>query len=668
MTCSSLRGTMCRRAALTSAFGFLAAVAGAAETTPARGFAAGGDPTYRPVEAATPQPLGDAGLKSPEELEAFVDGFVGGELEAYDVAGLTVAVVKDGQLFFAKGYGWADVERRVPVEADKTLFRPGSVSKLFTWTAVMQLVEQGKLDLDADVNTYLTQFKVPATYGEPITLRHALTHTVGLEDGGIGYLMARSPEQIVPLAQSLARHPPARVRPAGTSGEGLSSSYSNWATALAGLIVANVSGVPFEDYVAANILRPLGMDSSTFKEPLPEALEKRMSVGYSFEAGAFKPQGYEFIANFGPAGSLAATATDMARFMIAHLQDGGAGDARILKPETARAMHARVFSPHPAVSGSGLGFYEDHVNGRRLIGHGGDTNYFHSELGLLEQEGVGFFVSVNTGEKAALVPRNFVRAFMNHYYPARLPKVTPPDDFGSRVGKYAGRYRALRHSYTRFEKVFGLVGGASVTPTDKKTLVIPGLLGDSAQYAEVAPGVFREVDGDRTIAFVENGAGQVVGMVGQFAFIPFYKLRWYEGSPFQFTLLGLSVLLFLIALVSALRNWRSDRTGPPPARWARRNLGLLGALNLAFVIAFVSIFAAGLDDLIFALPKGLYAVLTLPLITLALTVLAAFLAVRVWRESYWTRGARVLHSAGVAAALAFVWFLNYWNLLGYRIG
>jgi CubicO group peptidase (beta-lactamase class C family) len=667
MTRSCRHGTTCSRTVLAVGLGLAAAVAGAA-TTPARGFDAGCDPTYRPVEAAAPQPLGDAGLRSPEELEAFVDGFVDGELEAYHVAGLTVAVVKDGQLFFAKGYGRADVGRRVPVEADRTLFRPGSVSKLFTWTAVMQLVEQGKLDLDADVNTYLTQFKIPATYAAPITLRHVLTHTVGLEDGGIGYLMARSPDEIVPLAQSLARHTPARVRPVGTACEGLSSSYSNWAASLAGLIVANVSGTSFEDYVEANILRPLGMDSSTFEEPLPDTLEKRMSVGYTFKAGAFEPHGYEFIANFGPAGSLAATATDMARFMIAHLEGGGEGDARILKPETVRAMHARVFSPNPAVNGSGLGFYEDYVNGRRIIGHGGDTNYFHSELGLLEDEGVGYFVSVNTGGKAALVPRHFVRAFMNHYFPARLPVVTPPDDFASRAGRYAGHYRAIRHSYTRFEKVFALLGGATVTATGKKTLVIPDLFGESAQYAEVAPAVFREVDGDRTVAFVENDAGQVEGMVGQFAFIPFLKLRWYESPPFQFTLLGLCLLLFVVALVSALRNWKSDKAGPRAARWARRNLGLLGALDLVFVVAFVSIFAADLDDLVFALPRGLYAVLTLPLVGLALTVLAAVLAVKVWRESFWTRGSRVLHTAGVVAAIAFVWFLSYWNLLGYRIG
>jgi CubicO group peptidase (beta-lactamase class C family) len=667
MTRSSRRETNCRRAGIASAIGVLATLAGSADT-PARAFDSGGDTAYRPVAALAPQPLPGGGLRDRSELEAFVDGFVSGELEAYDVAGMTVAVVKDGQLFFAKGYGWADVERRVAVDAEQTLFRPGSVSKLFTWTAVMQLVEQGKLDLDADVNTYLTQFRIPATYPAPITLRHALTHTVGLEDGGIGYLMARSPEQIVPLAQSLAQHIPARVRPVGTSREGLGSSYSNWATALAGLIVANVSGVSFEDYVEAHILRPLGMASSTFQEPLPEPLRERMSVGYSFEAGAFKPHDYEYIKNFGPAGALAATAPDMARFMIAHLQEGATADGRILKPETVRAMHARVFSPHAAVDGAGLGFYEMHVNGRRLIGHGGDTNYFHTELGLLEAEGVGFFVCVNTGGEAALVPRHFIRAFMNHYFPARLPEVKPPADFAARAGKYTGRYRALRHSYTRYEKVFALPGGASVAATEENTLVIPDLFGSAARYAEVAPAVFREVGGDRTVAFVEDGSGQVVGMVGQFAFIPFYKLRWYEGAPFHFTLLGLSLLLFLVAVVSALRHWKSDKAGPRGARWARRNLGLLGALNLAFAVAFASIVAASIEDLIFAPPKGLYAVLTLPLLGVLLTALAAILAVRVWREGYWTRGSRLFHTAGVLAAIAFVWFLVHWNLLGYQIG
>src|SRR5262249_34707613 len=137
MTRSPRRGWSTCAGVLSTA-GLLAAAVWAADAPPR--FGSGGDPAYRPVEAAAPQPLPDGVLRSREELEAFVDGFVTGEREAYDVAGLTVAVVKDGQLFFAKGYGWADVDKKVPVEADKTLFRPGSVSKLFTWTAVMQLV------------------------------------------------------------------------------------------------------------------------------------------------------------------------------------------------------------------------------------------------------------------------------------------------------------------------------------------------------------------------------------------------------------------------------------------------------------------------------------------------------------------------------------------------
>ena len=195
------------RTGLASALGLLAAFVGAAAPS-ARPFAAGGDPAYRPVEAAAPKPLPGGGLRSPEELEAFVDGFVSAEREAYDVAGMTVAVVKDGQLFFAKGYGWADVERQVPVDAEETLFRPGSVSKLFTWTAVMQLVEQGKLDLDADVNTYLTQFKIPATYEAPITLRHALTHTVG--HGGRRH---RLPDGAQPAGDRAAGPLPGRPHP-----------------------------------------------------------------------------------------------------------------------------------------------------------------------------------------------------------------------------------------------------------------------------------------------------------------------------------------------------------------------------------------------------------------------------------------------------------------------
>ncbi len=128
---------------------------------------------------------------SREDLEAFLDGVLAAEMRSHSIASATVSVVKDGELFFAKGYGYADRESRRPVDPERTLFRPGSISKLFTWTAVMQLVEQGKIDLDADVNEYLTDFRIPDTFPEPITMEHLMTHTPGFEDGGLGYLLIK---------------------------------------------------------------------------------------------------------------------------------------------------------------------------------------------------------------------------------------------------------------------------------------------------------------------------------------------------------------------------------------------------------------------------------------------------------------------------------------------
>ena len=132
---------------------------------------------------STPEAVGPT---DPVELEAFIDGMMAAHMPSRDIPAATIAVVKDGELFFAKGYGFADRENRTPVEADTTLFRIASISKLFTWTAVMQLAERGQLDLDADVNTYLKSFQIPATYPEPITMKHLLSHTPGFEEGALG--------------------------------------------------------------------------------------------------------------------------------------------------------------------------------------------------------------------------------------------------------------------------------------------------------------------------------------------------------------------------------------------------------------------------------------------------------------------------------------------------
>jgi CubicO group peptidase (beta-lactamase class C family) len=623
---------------------------------------------YKANEQAA-RPLAPRGPTTVEDMEAFVDGFMDAQMKSGPVAGAIVIVVKDGQVFFQKGYGYEDVEKEVPVDPAQTLFRPGSVSKLFTWTSIMQLVEQGKLDLDADVNTYLKDFKVASTYPQPVTLRNIMTHTAGFEDGGVGYLFAGKAEDLLPLGEWVAKHQPARVRPPTTDwADGTHASYSNWATALAGHIVEVVSGQSFDDYVAQHIFQPLGMTRSTFGEPLPEALAPRMSGGYTFEAGGFKSHGFEFIHAAGPAGSLTSTATDMARFMLAHLQDGALGDGRILKPETAQLMHTRVMSPDPALNGHALGFYETYINGRRIIGHGGDTQYFHSVLSLMPETGLGLFASVNTGGKGGRTSVELERAFFKHYFPAELPVVKPPADAAKRNARYAGSYRTLRHSYTKFEKVFSAFGDDTVTAMPDGTLMMGDIFGNPARWVEVGDGVFRQQNTDAFAAFKGNDGGRATHVVGLFPPIVSQRIAWYESSKLHGFIVGLAVLFAITMLVSAIRQRRVDRTLVGQLRWARPTLALSGLLLLLFIVVIAGILAGGFEGLIYKIPPSLYFALTLPLLAIPFALLAGWFAVGAWRSGTWTFGTRLHYSLAAVFVLLFLVVLNYWNLLGYRFG
>ncbi|MGH8289383.1 MAG: serine hydrolase domain-containing protein, partial [Steroidobacteraceae bacterium] len=383
---------------------------------------------------------------TPTDVAAFLDGILPYAIRRGNIAGATVAVVANGQIIFAQGYGYADVKTRAPVIADQTLFRPGSVSKTFTWTAVMQLVQAGKLDLDRDINDYL-DFKIPEKYG-PITLRNLMTHTPGFEDTFSGSFFT-SARQLVPYREYLVKHIPAEIFPPGKI-----VAYSNYGAMLAGYIVQRISGEPFAEYVAQHIFQPLGMDHSTFEQPLPAALAKHMSKGY-LTATDQKPGPFEYV-EVAPAGSLSSTATDMAHFMIAQLQGGSYDGASILSPATTELMHTPQSRMAPGMNGFDLGFYQENRNGLRIIGHAGDTNYFHSDLHLLLDKDVGLFISLNslgTGGAAEEVRTGIFRAFLDRYYPYTPPiepTVANPKPDAARV---AGWYLTSR----RIESALGLL-------------------------------------------------------------------------------------------------------------------------------------------------------------------------------------------------------------------
>ncbi len=306
-----------------------------------------------------------------------MDGAVSTELRAHHIPGATVAVVKDGKIILAKGYGYADIDKRKAVVADQTLFRIGSVSKLFIWTAVMQLAEEGKLDLDADVNIYLKDFRIPATYPQPITLKNLMTHTPGFEDLATGgRLFVRNGTDIIPLGEYLQERMPARVRPPGEV-----TAYSNYGSVLAAYIVEQVSGMPFDGFVEERILLPLSMNNTSFGQPLPPRLASNMSNGYIYANNAYTAQPFEYLQAW-PAGSMSSTSEDMAKFMIAHLQNGRYGNSSILQEDWGQRMHSQLFTNDPRVSGWAYGFWEMELNNQSIIGHGGDTILFHTLLQL----------------------------------------------------------------------------------------------------------------------------------------------------------------------------------------------------------------------------------------------------------------------------------------------
>lgn len=458
------------------------------------------------------------------DLEAWLDGFLGFALPRGNIAGAVVVVVRDGQVLLQKGYGYADVGQRTPVDPEATLFRPGSVSKLFTWTAVMQQVEQGKLDLDADVNRYLDFEIPPGPNGTPIRVRDLMTHTPGFEES-VKELIIEDESGIKPLAEVLKRWVPQRIYEAGTM-----PAYSNYATALAGYLVERVSGLTFDDYLDRHIFGPLGMTRSSFRQPLPEALKAGMSQGYEDASG--QPQAYELI-NLAPAGALAATGSDMARFMIAHLQKGAFGEARILAAETAEQMHGTPNTVIPGINRMLLGFYETNTNGRRIISHGGDTQYFHSDLQLYVDDGVGYFLSFNSaGQEGATGPLRaaFHRQFSDRYFPGPAPAGEIDEQTAQEQARaLAGSYILSRRAESSLISILNLLNPVKVVVNEDQTVSVPllrGLNGEPKKFRAIGPWTWAEVGGKATLA-----AEAVDGRVTRFSADFFAPIIFFERAP-----------------------------------------------------------------------------------------------------------------------------------------
>jgi CubicO group peptidase (beta-lactamase class C family) len=608
------------------------------------------------------------------DVEAWLDGYLPYAISSGDIAGGVIVVVKDGEVLAQKGYGYADVATQKPVDPERTLFRAGSVAKLVTHTAVMQLVEQGKLDLDADIAKYL-DFPVPdaGAYGKPVTLHNLMTHTGGFEELVRG-LMASDPKVHMPLETYVKATHPTRIFPPGEV-----PSYCNYCVTLEGYIVQRVSGESFDDYLDKHIFTPLGMSNSTFRQPLPKQLEEQMSVGYRT---ASQPPGYFELVGPAPAGSLSTTGADMARFMIAEMKAYSGADSTLLKQETAQRMQTTMFRPVPPSVGMAIGFFERDRNGHRIREHGGDTQFFHSRLAMFMDDNVGVFMSFNSSGKegaAYKIRESLVAQFADRYFPAPLPELANAPEAPAHAQKVSGRYASSRRAETTFFKLFTLLGQGNVMSKADGALTVPGLdelSGQPREWYEVAPLVWRDkkgpeqvavkMDGDRVQMLSTDEAGGILVML---------PVPWQQSGAWILPVISIaSVILVLTVLVWPIAAWRRRRRGTPLALAPRelsiyRIARVVALIDVVFLLGWMGIVSAGTADLAAYdghLDTWFYVLHALGLIGGIGAIVAlwsGWLAVagkRGWKATTWNLGLAL-------SCVAVTWFAFAFNLIRFTL-
>jgi len=600
------------------------------------------------------------------DLEIFLDALVPTQLFRDHIAGAVVVVVKDGRVLLAKGFGYADVETRQPI-TPSTLFRAGSISKLFTGVAVMQLVEKGKIDLDRDVNDYLDFGIGTPPGGVPVTMRRLLTHRAGFEEQ-VKELFATT-ERPRQLGVHLAEHLPPRLFPRGDV-----TAYSNYGVALAGYIVERVSGQPFDRYLTTEILAPLGMKQSTFEQPLPRDLQPFMSNGY--RDSRQPPRPFEIIPD-APAGSLSASGADLGRFMQA-LLDGGALDGkRIVAVDTLAEMMRPQLPAPSGLPRMALVFHEHTFEGHRVIGHWGATNLFRSALTLIPEERFGLFVSYNSaGTSNAFEPLELLSLVISRYFGRIAPRAPSASEDGADADSVSGAYQAARRGDTSFVKGAAMLGQVIVhAQQDGKIEVGRSVLSaiGGGVWRDLTPQMFDPTDRPKEAAFETDERGVVTKMRFSIPSIDFVRVPWHEDRRFVLPAIGVSLAMMVCTFVlwpvaaGVRRRFRQKfgNTSRDRREFISVRLALLPYLLGALAVGWLrqlgmsgsAAFGPGLDPWLLALYAVAWmAVLQVPWI--------AWVAFRFWRDRVGNLFARIHQSAIAVSAMILSWAAVNWHIAG----
>lgn len=634
-----LKNTLLRTAALLIVAGFLIATAG------------------RPSLAQAPA----AGPIDPVELTAWLEPLIAQKMEEAHIPGAVFLLVEDGQVAYARGFGLASLEPETPVDVERSLWRAMSLSKSVTAVAVMQLAEQGKIDLHADANSYLRSFKLPKGFDAPITADQLLTHSAGLDwdldDIGTE---AATPDDLVGNAQFQNEHPPRRAFPPGQH-----YLYSNAAFDIAGQMVEDVSGIPFAEYVGQHIFQPLGMTRSSFLQPPP--VSEGLVTGYEFDGETHQPVPLPLWQD-PPSRSLTSTAPDMARFIQAMLGDG----SPILQPGSLQTLLDTHFTYRQGEPGLAYGWHDANWPNIDAVSKDGGAPGALSRILLLPEQDLGFFLAYNLDDEFTLADA-VTQEFLERSFPYEADLPTPAPGAAERGQGLAGVYRRTTYSRDTISKLLRLPWPdyPRVSAQEDGRLLVQFAPATETvhELIEMAPLHYRKSDGEFDYVFWQDEQGQPAGFaVGDWVT---EKVAWYDTGRAHMLMLVAFVGVFLgsavAGLVIGLRR-------PPADRLARRSLWLLtaiAALNFVFLVVFFAILqsvAQGVSTIDFALgmPTWLAALFVIPLLTIALTVVLLALGLTSWRRRAFSGGGLALYGLFILVCLLFIPWLNYWNLLGFH--
>jgi CubicO group peptidase (beta-lactamase class C family) len=619
-------------------------------------------PAPPPSTPSAAHPLGEA------DLQAFFDGILPLQLERSDIAGASVLVMQNGAVLLQKGYGYADWKTKKPVDPETTLFRLASISKLFTWVSVMQLVEQGKLDLDTDVNRYL-DFQIRPAFGRPVTLRDLMTHTGGFEEE-FNDILRVNPARQLSLREDLIENRPMRIYPPGQV-----PAYSNYGVGLASYIVQRASGEPFQKYVEEHIFAPLGMTHSTFDQPLPKDLSGLASEGY--RDSTLKPAvGFEIFQPLG-AGGVSSTAADMGRFGQMLLNGGTLDGKQILKPETLDEMWTPQYQASPALPPLCMGFYQDWRNHLRWIGHEGDLIAFHSLFFVEPTQKIVLFVSYNSAGAGGRPRSEIVNFFSDRYFPGD----PAAEAFKAPLGELkaiAGEYETTRRVESNRAKVMYLFAQTRATVNKDGILKLSGfrdLRNHPIEWKAIGKDLWQQQDGQQRVFGIRDARGRITRIALDFPGVQLERVPWYENSIWVLPALGASLgVLLLLVLASLIRTFRRlffrrrPRPAPQPntawVGWGARLAAFLWVLMLAAICVFLAV--AG-PTLLPPTPAWFPWFVAMNWATgagLALSLWALIEAIHIWWR-YDLRWITKIKYSVVGIACAFVsWFAVHWHLIG----